>query len=243
MYSTLSLPKPPSFNQANLSSEKGTFLWRPLLTNTQINDLQTDYRLRIKSLQAVDEMVGKIVNTLTTAGKLNDTYIIFTSDNGYHLGQHRLPAGKNTPYKEDILVPFLVSGPAIQPGSHVKQLTGNIDIAPTIAGLAGASVPSFVDGRSLIPFLFGQSVTQWRQAYLLQRALIPQGEKDNHSVEESNASGEPSGIIEPADTPYDNVPMAYDGLRTQQYTYLEFYNGVVQIFDLNKDPYELNNFG
>ena len=103
-------------------------------------------------------------------------------------------------------------------------------------------MPSFVDGRSLVPFLFGQSVTQWRQAYLLQRALIPAGEKDNDLVEESNASGEPSGLIEPPDSPYDNVPMAYNGLRTQQYTYLEFYNGVVQIFDLNKDPYELNNF-
>ena len=138
-------------------------------------------------------MVGKIVDTLTAAGKLNDTYIIFTSDNGYHLGQHRLPAGKNTPYEEDILVPFLVSGPAIRPGSHINGLTGNIDIAPTIAELAGASVPSFIDGRSLVPFLFGQPVSQWRQAYLLQRALIPQGEKDNDSVEESNASGEPSG--------------------------------------------------
>jgi arylsulfatase A-like enzyme len=242
MYSTLSLPKPPSFNQANLSGEKGTFLWKFPLTDKQINDLQTDYRLRIESLQAVDEMVGKIVDTLSAAGKLNDTYIIFTSDNGYHLGQHRLPAGKNTPYEEDILVPFLVSGPEVRPGTHVKELTGNIDIAPTIAELAGASAPSFVDGRSLVPFLFGQSVSQWRQAYLLQRALIPPGEKDNDSVDESEESSEPSGLIEPTDSPYDNVPMAYDGLRTQRYTYLEFYNGVVQIFDLSKDPYELNNF-
>ena len=242
MYSTLSLPKPPSFNQANLSGEKGTFLWKFPLTDKQINDLQTDYRLRIESLQAVDEMVGKIVDTLSAVGKLNDTYIIFTSDNGYHLGQHRLPAGKNTPYEEDILVPFLVSGPEVRPGTHVKELTGNIDIAPTIAELAGASAPSFVDGRSLVPFLFGQSVSQWRQAYLLQRALIPPGEKDNDSVDESEESSEPSGLIEPTDSPYDNVPMAYDGLRTQRYTYLEFYNGVVQIFDLSKDPYELNNF-
>ena len=241
-YSTLSLPRPPSFNQANLSGEKGTFLWKYPLTSKQINDLQTDYRLRIELLQAVDEMVGKIVDTLTAAGKMNDTYIIFTSDNGYHLGQHRLPAGKNTPYEEDILVPFLVSGPGIRSGIHIKELTGNIDIAPTIAELAGASAPSFVDGRSLIPFLFDQPVSQWRQAYLLQRALIPAGEKDNDSAEESQASGEPSGLIEPPDSSYDNVPLAYNGLRTQQYTYLEFYNGVVQIFDLNKDPYEVNNF-
>jgi len=242
MYNTLSLPKPPSFNEADMSDKKGTLLWKYPLTDNQINDLQTDYRLRMESLQAVDEMVGKVVDTLSAAGKLNDTYIFFTSDNGYHLGQHRLPAGKNTPYEEDILVPFLVSGPDIRSGGHVKELTGNIDIAPTIADLAGATIPNFVDGRSLTSFLFGQSVTQWRQAYLLQRALIPAGEKDNDSVEESDVSGEPSGLIEPSDSPYDNVPMAYNGLRTQQYTYLEFYNGVVQIYDLNKDPYELNNF-
>jgi N-acetylglucosamine-6-sulfatase len=241
MYSTLSLPQPPSFNEADMRDKLKTFLWKPPLTSNQINELQNDYRLRIASLQAVDEMVGNIVDTLSAAGKLNDTYIFFSSDNGFHLGQHRLPAGKNTPYEEDILVPLLVSGPGIQPGSHVNELTGNIDIAPTIAELAGASAPSFIDGRSLIPFLFGQSVVHWRQAYLLQRALIlPKGNGDNSDQESETFV--PNGTLEPPDSSFDSVPLEYYGLRTQQYTYLEFTKGVVQIYDLKKDPYELNNF-
>jgi len=241
MYNSLSLPRPPSFNEADMRDKLKTFLWKYPLTEDQINELQMDYRMRIESLQAVDEMIGNIVDTLSASGKLNDTYIFFASDNGFHLGQHRLPAGKNTPYEEDILVPLLVSGPGIRSGTHVQELTGNIDIAPTIADLAGVSAPSFVDGRSLAPFLFGQSVSNWRQAYLLQRALIiPRGQGDNPDQESETFT--PVGTLEPPDSSFDNVPLEYHGLRTQQYTYLEFTKGVIQIYDLKKDPYELNNF-
>lgn len=237
MFSTLELPQPPSFNEPDLRDKAETFLWRPPLKDQQIDEMQQQYRLRIESLQAIDEMVENIVSTLDTLGDLDNTYIFFTSDNGFHFGEHRLPMGKNTPYEEDIRVPLLVFGPGIRAGSHIGQVTGNIDLAPAFAELAGASIPGFVDGRSLVPLLLNEPIDEWRQAYLLQRGLRPGQESD-----EEPASNPAGGLIETPDSFFDSVPLMYVGLRTNEYTYIEFNNGVVQIYDLKNDPYQLENF-
>src|SRR5204862_8322692 len=113
------------------------------------------YRRRIQSLQAVDDAVGELVDALDRNGQLDNTYIVFTSDNGFHLGQHRMPAGKQTAYEEDIHVPFMVRGPGVPAGRVVSQLAGNVDLAPTFGEFAHAVLPGFVDGRSLVPLLHG----------------------------------------------------------------------------------------
>src|SRR5262249_26850461 len=101
--------------------------------------------------------------------QLDNTYLFFTSDNGFHLGQHRLRPGKQTAYEEDVHVPLLVRGPGIPAGRMVDQLTGEVDLAPTWAELAGVSVPDSVDGRSLVPLLRGGAPpAAWRQAFLLE---------------------------------------------------------------------------
>jgi len=237
MFSTLELPRPPSFNEPDLRDKSKTFLWKPSLTDKQINQMQDQYRLRIASLQAVDELVADIVSTLEALGELDNTYIFFTSDNGFHFGEHRLPMGKNTPYEEDIRVPLLVFGPGIRAGSHLEQVTGNIDLAPTFADLAGAPIPDFVDGRSLVPLLLNEPIDSWRHAYLLQRGLRPSQESDE--VPASNPAG---GLIETPDSVFDDVPLMYAGLRTDEYMYVEFNNGVIQLYDLKKDPHQLDNF-
>ena len=90
-------------------------------------------------MQAVDEMVEKVVLTLQEMGELENTYIFFTSDNGFHMGQHRLPAGKGTAYEEDIGVPLYVRGPGIPKGKTISGfMGGNTDFAPTFAEIAGA---------------------------------------------------------------------------------------------------------
>ena len=107
------------------------------------------YRLRIRSLQAVDRGVARLVHTLRSSGQLDNTYIVFTSDNGFHLGQHRLPAGKQTAYDTDIHVPLLIRGPGITAGTHVTQLTGNVDLAPTFEAMAGVD-RALVHRRTLV---------------------------------------------------------------------------------------------
>ncbi len=118
-------------------------------------------------MQAVDDLVAGVVKKLGRAGVLNNTYIFFTSDNGWELGEHRITHGKRRPYEESIRVPLLVRGPGVAAGSSTEKLVLNTDFLPTFTDLAGVKTPSYVDGRSLRPVLKG-SATTWRSAILLE---------------------------------------------------------------------------
>src|SRR6202022_1607864 len=141
---------------------------KPLLTQAQIDSIDADYRNRLRALQAVDEAVAGLVATLTSPGRAANTYIFYTSDNGYHMGEHRLLPGKYTPYETDIHVPLIVRGPGVPAGAVRRQLAGNVDLAETFADLAGVTPLPFSDGRSL-KSLFGVTPpAAWRQAFLLE---------------------------------------------------------------------------
>lgn len=241
MFLDLSLPRTPSFNEADVSDKSRFFSKNPLLTDADITLLQEKYRLRIQSLQAVDDLVESVVAELQATGQLNNTYIFFSSDNGFHLGEHRLPAGKQTAFEEDIRVPLLVRGPGIQPGQVINQLIGNIDLAPTFAELGRGTVPTFVDGRSVVPLLKGDFIFSWRNAYLIERGAL--GNENSFAAEYNISQNGPlAGDREPPDSIYDSkVGGAFIGLRTSNYTYLEFKNGDVELYDLRQDPYELQN--
>jgi arylsulfatase A-like enzyme len=174
-------------------------------------------------MQAVDEMIASLVTVLEETGQLDNTYIIFTSDNGYHLGQHRLRSGKGSPYEEDIRVPFIIRGPGVQVGASLDgYITGNVDFAPTIAELAGMTTPPYVDGRSMVS-LFGADrppVSAWRSGYLLEFYGY------NQVNEDPNA---------PPPAP------EFLGLRTTKYLYVEYQDGFVELYDLQTDPYEMEN--
>jgi arylsulfatase A-like enzyme len=115
----------------------------------------------------VEDLLRQMIATLEQSGELENTYIIFTSDNGFHMGQHRLlPGDKKTPYEEDIRVPLIVRGPGVPAGAVRQELVLNNDFAPTIAELAGLSAPTFVDGRSFAPLLTSAPPSSWRQAFL-----------------------------------------------------------------------------
>src|SRR3712207_421461 len=100
------------------------------------------YRDRLGSMLAVDEMVERLVDALRESGELDNTYLVFTSDNGFHLGQHRLTTGKWTAYEEDIRVPLIVRGPGVPEGQNLEHLVLNNDLAPTFAELGGAEAPA-----------------------------------------------------------------------------------------------------
>jgi N-acetylglucosamine-6-sulfatase len=244
LFSDLKAPRTPSFNEADVSDKPPATRADPLLNSGQIANLDQLYRDRVRSMQSVDEMLARLINTLQQTGQLENTYIIFTSDNGYHLGQHRLMSGKGMPYEEDINVPFIIRGPNVQTNAVLDgYLTGNIDLAPTIAELAGVVPPSYVDGRSLVPLLSAQRPPQsdWRQGYLVEYFGAGEEEAANNSLA---AYGNLNPLLEPPDLD-QFLPVAatpnYLALRTPQYTYVEYQSGFRELYDLKQDPYELNN--
>ena len=225
LYLDLAAPRTPSFNEQDISDKPGVLRFNTPLTEEQIADLDALYRRRIQTLQAADEAIAHLIGTLEAAGELDNTYIIFTSDNGFHLGQHRLNAGKGSLYEEDIHVPFVIRGPGIPPGESLQgYLAGNVDLAPTIAELAGVIPPDYMDGRSLVG-LFGNqppAPEDWRSAFFVEVYGHEGGEE-----------GEVEQIL-----PSLNREV---GLRTLDYLYAEHAEGSVELYDMKNDPYQLQN--
>lgn len=142
------VPRTPNFNP---DTPTGASWVKTLAKQNQSTVAYHDHfhRQRLRALQGVDELVEEVVSRLDDSGKLANTYIIFTSDNGYHIGQHRLPPGKTCGYEEDIHVPFMIRGPGISEGAVETAVTTHIDFAPTIFKLAGIEQRSDFDGAPM----------------------------------------------------------------------------------------------
>ena len=111
----------------------------------------------------MDDLIGRLESTLRARGLLDNTYIVFSSDNGFHLGEHRLLQGKMTAFDTDIRVPLVVAGPGVPKGRTSSRLVENIDLHPTFVRLAGGTPEAGVDGRSLVPLLHGTRVREVAQ--------------------------------------------------------------------------------
>ena len=216
-------PRTPSFNQPDVSAEPQWLRDKPLLNDRQITQIDTLYRKQLQSMLAVDDMIEHVVDTLRQTGKLDNTYIVLTSDNGFHLGQHRLPQGKITAFDEDIHVPLVVRGPDVAKDKKVDAFAANVDLAPTFAALGAAKTPRFVDGRSLEPVLHGKSGGDPRTAVLVEQYTNGGGGR-------GRGGGRGGG-----------VPPTYAAIRTDRYTYVEYVTGERQLFDLRADPDQLHN--
>jgi N-acetylglucosamine-6-sulfatase len=215
IFPDLDYPKKPSFHEEDMSDKPLAIIdLRRTGGLFEVDESDELFRKRVQSMQAVDEMVVDLVNLLEELGQLENTYIFFTSDNGFHMGEHMLPSGKMLPYEEDIFVPLYVRGPGIQPGTIIPELTVNIDLAPTFLELAGGKTSRFVDGVSLVPLLFpdGQPL-EWRQAF-----LIGTGELEE-----------------------ETITLSWRGIRTQAFKFVEYKNGEIEFYDLIADPYEMEN--
>ena len=152
-YASAPLPRTASFNERDMR-DKPRFLQRrtPQLTPADIARLTRDARSRRAALLAVDDAVDRIVTALRQRGQLDNTYILFTSDNGYMQGEHRVRSGKMLPYEPSAQVPLLIRGPGLPAGRVSSELVANTDLAPTLLDIAGAKAGKTVDGRSLLPF-------------------------------------------------------------------------------------------
>jgi arylsulfatase A-like enzyme len=160
-------PRPPSFSEADVSDKPSRVSELPSLSPDDEANLDQAYRQRLQMLQAVDDMVEAVVGELEAVGRLDNTYVFFTSDNGYLLGEHRIAEDKGVVYEESIRVPLAVRGPDIPAGRKTEAIALNTDFAPTFADLAKATPPDFVDGRSLRP-VFASDPYFWRTAFLEQ---------------------------------------------------------------------------
>jgi len=232
-YPGIQAPRPKSFNEPDVSDKPSWLRNAPLLTAAEIADIDTRYRKRRQSLLAVDELVKGLVDVLQATGQGADTYVIFTSDNGLHQGQHRLMAGKSTAFEEDIVVPLAVRGPGVPVDQVVDAFSANVDFAPTFAEMAGVATPDWVDGRSLMPFLRGQEPASWRRAVLLAHEEV------------SGPLFAVPGPREPPD-PFDLSVLRwigdFAGLRTADgHTYVEYKSGEFELYNNLVDPYQLLN--
>jgi len=144
------LPASPALNEADVSDKPALVRVLPSLTPTALVSIRDHYRKRLASLLAVDEAVARIVATLSASGELNRTLILFTSDNGYLQGEHRLPEGKSLLYEPSVRVPLLMRGPGVPRGARRTQLVANVDLAPTILAAARARAGLLQDGLSLL---------------------------------------------------------------------------------------------
>lgn len=214
------LPKGPSFNEADVADKPIAIRERPLMSGAASGQARNRYRSRLGSLLAVDDMVKRIVNTLRQTGDLNDTVIVFMSDNGFLLGEHRIQTGKQYPYEESINVPFEIRGPGIPKNEVRKQPAANIDLAPTILDLAGVESRASVDGRSMVPLIKNRQFYPGRAIGL---------ENWCQTDEESCYD------------PYSPTTPRYLGVRTDRYAYMQYPNGEQELYDLEKDPYELTS--
>lgn len=216
-FATLALPKPPSYNEADVSD-------KPLLTRSMTPmpplahaAVTRMYRDRLESLLAVDDLVGKIIHTLKKKGELKNTVIIFTSDNGLMQGEHRWRTGKVLPYEPSIRVPLVMRGPGIPKGRKRRQLVANVDWAPTILDYANARAGRRQDGRSLLG-LFRHRRRGLGRAILLESYF--------------NAFGEYANL---------GPRIVYKGVRTERYMYAKYEDGEEELYDLRKDPFELQS--
>jgi N-acetylglucosamine-6-sulfatase len=172
-------------------------------------------RDQMRCLMAVDEGVGRILKALQETGQLDNTLVVFASDNGYFWNEHHL-GDKRAAYEESIRIPLLMRYPKlIKPGTKIDQMVLNVDLAPTAIELGGAKPIEGVQGRSLVPLLKGDSVPDWRNSVLFEYFLEKQ---------------------------YPNIE-TWQAVRTPDWKYIRYTDlkDMDELYDLKNDPDEMNN--
>jgi N-acetylglucosamine-6-sulfatase len=214
----VSAPRDPSFNEADVSDKPSNVRDLPSLNPTQISNVDARYRARAEALLGVDDLVQNVVSTLQASGELKNTVLLFTSDNGFFHGEHRVPSGKVRLYEPSIRVPLLIRAPGMPKAVHRRQPVSNVDLAPTILDFANAQAGRKVDGMSLVPVMERKRDFPGRGLDLETFFNTPDATEDP-----------------------DDPPLNYRGVRTDRYLYAEYGTNEQELYDLRNDPFELQN--
>ena len=226
--------------EGNVSDKPSFIREAPYLSLNDVHTYRVYYQKALESLRSIDDGVKLILDTLGSLSRLRNTYVIFTSDNGFFYGEHRLTGGKFLAYEPSTHLPFLIRGPGIKPNSESGELAANIDVAPTILELAGAEATKSIDGRSMVPFLRDPELRSQRP--LLFESFVETSDVEaNGTVTRPNVRGRPQRSGGGATASILAPPKDYEGIRLGPYKYIAWPNGEKELYDLEKDPYELNN--
>jgi arylsulfatase A-like enzyme len=223
-YRGVMMPTTPSFNEADVSDKPEHIQKLPPLNAEKTTDIMRRWRRRVESLLAVDEAIAAIVQKLENIGQIDNTVIILTSDNGFMLGEHRIELGKRVMYEESYRVPLVIRGPNIPRGATVSLMVKNIDWAPTILDLADAQAVDArtggefpMDGTSFVPALYGNkdwAVQHWTKDFIMEGYYLS---------------------VKPGLNDH------FKGIHTKRYAYVKYDTGEKELYDLLRDPYQLDN--
>lgn len=232
------------FNEGNVNDKPRFIREAPYLSLNDIHTYRVYYQKALESLRSIDEGVKTIVDTLGGLHRLRNTYIVFVSDNGFFYGEHRLTGGKFLAYEPATHLPLLIRGPGIKAGTSTGELAANIDIAPTILELAGVEADKSIDGRSLVPYMKDSALRSRRpilfESFVETADVEANGEptaqravKEVKRHRRTGKDGASASIVAP--------PKDYEGIRLGPYKYIEWPDGEKELYDITKDPNELNN--
>jgi N-acetylglucosamine-6-sulfatase len=207
-----SIIESPAFNEEDVSDKQGLVARQPKMSEKTV--VRTA-RGRASALSSLDDTVGPLVEELRAQGELDNTYLVFITDNGFQLGEHRW-FGKILPYEESVRTPMLVRGPGIEPGTRTSATATIVDLVPTFLDIAGAEPGLLTDGTSLLDLWQG----------LEEEELYPGGVllQGGPYKPETGKTG-----------------WLYRGLRTDRYTYARYHDGVVELYDRDRDPEQVQS--
>lgn len=254
IFAGLRAPRTPNWN-ASCLDHHWLVRQQPPLTEEQAERSDALYRHRHLALLSVDDLVEDVVAELEALGAADNTYFIFTSDHGYQFGQFRMPQGKFNVYDHDLRIPMVIRGPGITANSFFKHLGTNVDVIPTVLGLAGVKTPSTMDGKSLA----GHLISDIAAAPVPTRQLL---ERDgsvwagkagwrNMQIIEYNGLGNVvryQHLEDTANNTFRALRVVDDkrNLKLVEFTDWENWNferpaDEYELFDLNTDPWEMTN--
>jgi N-acetylglucosamine-6-sulfatase len=208
------LPKAPDYNEADVSDKPQAVKDLGPIGPAAEAGIVTRYRARLESLGAVDDMVGELIDALKDKGELKNTVFVFTTDNGFFHGEHRVRNGKVRVYEPSVRVPLIIRGPEVPKGKRTQPVA-NVDLAPTILAFTEAKAGRLMDGRSLLPLIRDK-----------------RGERGRGLLLETFFNADPE------DDP-ETPPTNYQAVRTDRYLFARYGTGEEELYDLFSDPFEL----
>ncbi len=220
----LKAPRTPAYDAAPDADAAKWLRNQPPLRDAEKERIDAAFRKRAQSVLAVDKMIGELEAAVAAIGQEKNTYFVFSSDNGYHMGEHRLRPGKMTAFDTDIHVPLVVTGPGVPAGSSLDAIVENVDLNPTFTELAGITTMPLAEGHSLASLLRGKNGDDWRTVAL---------------VEHHGPLHDPSDPDLPARR--SGNPPSYEAIRSSTAVYVEYADGDREYHDLVTDPWELHN--